>query len=234
MTEHASAPPLLSFSGFRKRYGEFLVLETESLELQAGIHLLIGPNGSGKTTLMKALSGMIAFEGDILLDGTNLKQEKMMHRRWVNYCEAEPIFPTYLTGTHLIELYRESKNGSEEQVERIREILGIGDYLSQPVGTYSSGMKKKLALLLALLGNPKLILLDEPLTTLDPKAQPQLVALIREYVSKGVSFILSSHQQLGLDELEMESALLIQEKKIEAIAHGELEAWFGIPETEEI
>ena len=233
VTQSPTDTPLLQFTGFRKRYGDFLVVAADALALERGIHLLIGPNGSGKTTLLKALAGMIAFEGAISLHELAIKDAPMQHRRLVNYCEAEPVYPPYLSGEYLTDLYCRVKQGTQAQVSQIRERLGIGDYLGQKVGTYSSGMKKKLALMLALLGQPRLILLDEPLTTFDPQAQPQLVALIREYTASGVSFILSSHQPLGLAHLEIRSSLLIRERQIQAVSSAELDQWMGVEENTE-
>lgn len=186
---------LLNFDQFSKRYGAHLVLEIDSLDWTPGIHVLLGPNGSGKSTLLKSLAGLIPFKGKILLDDQwQLQKDRRQQGLLINYCEAEPVFPPFLRGNYLMEMYLRYKEGTIEQQDGLREHLGIGEYTEQKISSYSSGMKKKLALLLAFTGNPKLILLDEPFATLDQDAQAGLRSLINERVGKGCSFLLTTHQ----------------------------------------
>ena len=140
----------------------------------------------------------------------------MLHRKMISFCEAEPIFPPFLTGQSLVDLFVKIKPTPAEQIESIKTQLGIGDYLTQKVGAYSSGMKKKLALLLSFVGEPKLILLDEPLTTLDAQAQPSLLRLIERKIEEGVNFILASHQPLDLKVGKI-NRWMIEEKRLMSI-----------------
>lgn len=193
---------MLRFKNFIKRYGSHVILSIDDLALSGGLQLLQGPNGSGKSTLLKVLAGLIPFEGElILLDEIDLQKDKKAHRLSVSYCEAEPQFPEFLTGSYLVDMFMKLKEGTEEELEHICAVLGITDYLEQKIGTYSSGMKKKLALLLAFIGQPKLILLDEPLNTLDQNSQGALKELILHYQSLGSHFIIATHQEL--DELQL-------------------------------
>lgn len=186
---------LLLFADFRKRYGAHLILQIPDLSWEAGIHAVLGPNGSGKSTLLKVLGGLIPHEGKIFLnDQIELARQPRKHRQLISYCEAEPVFPDFLRGSYLIELYSSYKSAPEEQLIQLKDALNISDYTDQKISTYSSGMKKKLALLLAFLGSPDLILLDEPFATLDKEAQAGLIQLILAYRDKGTSFVLTSHQ----------------------------------------
>ncbi|MEM7372687.1 MAG: ATP-binding cassette domain-containing protein [Bacteroidota bacterium] len=186
---------LLLFDDFRKRYGPKLILSIQEMSWEPGIHAVLGANGSGKSTLLKVLGGLIPHEGKIYLeDQIELARQVRKHRELINYCEAEPVFPDFLRGNYLIDLYVKYKSASHEQVSQLKEALGITDYPTHKISTYSSGMKKKLALLLAFLGTPSLILLDEPFATLDRQAREGLVKLILSSRERGVSFVLTSHQ----------------------------------------
>jgi ABC-2 type transport system ATP-binding protein len=116
----------------------------------------------------------------------------------VSFSEAEPVYPQFLTGYELVQFYRQTKGGSGEQASQLAEVLGIAPFLANKVGTYSSGMMKKLSLLLCFTGSPRLILLDEPFITLDVNTVSVLRELIAQYSEKGISFLISSHQDLQL------------------------------------
>ena len=188
---------LLQFDHFTKRYGSQLILHIDQLPWESGLHLIHGPNGCGKSTLLKSLAGLIPYGGKIMWENTwDLRSRPQLQRQMINYSEAEPVFPPFLRGRYLMELFLSYKNGHVDQQNRIQKRLTIGDYTEQKISTYSSGMKKKLALLLAFTGSPKLILLDEPFATLDKEAQRQLCDLISDYLNQGISFILTTHQEI--------------------------------------
>lgn len=193
---------LLSFTNFQKKYDQHLVLDVPALEMPLGMHVVVGANGSGKSTLLKVLAGLIPYKGEIqLLEDIDLIKDRMQHRRIVSYCAAEPDFPSFLVGQYLVDMYVNHKGKVESQVEQLCQLLKIEDFLQQKIGSYSSGMKKKLALLLAFIGNPSLILLDEPFNTLDTDAQLGLVEAIRQYQAEGVHFLMASHQPLPVADL---------------------------------
>lgn len=200
-------PPLLSISGFRKKYPSGFQFTLDQLELQPGIHLIQGENGSGKSTFLKALAGIHPAEGEIVLQEISLRADPLRYRIKIGYAEAEPIFPEFLNADDLIEVVAQSKKAQKPQIETLKETFGIQKFSSYPVGTYSSGMLKKTALVLAFLGNPSLVILDEPFTTIDPASQEILTDLILEQSKSGVSFLLTSHQSNPLDHLPTTSKL---------------------------
>ena len=190
---------MLELTQFRKAYQQQVVLQVQTFTLAAGVYWLRGRNGAGKSTLLKALAGMTSFEGDItLLSNINLKQQPVAYRRLVNFAEAEPVFPAFLTGMELINLFKAAKGAPPHQEALYVESLQMGAYIQEPVRSYSSGMLKKLSLVLAFLGQPACILLDEPLTTLDAESLPVLYSWIsRHYQQHGTLFLLSSHQEFA-------------------------------------
>ena len=190
---------MLHLHHFRKAYAGHPVLTVDELRIPPGIYWLRGPNGAGKSTLLQALAGIIAFEGEVTLNGhLTLRGQPAAYRRAVNFAEAEPIFPEFLTGQELIQLFKTAKDAPAGQEQPYVTSMGMAEYLAEPIGTYSSGMVKKLALLLAFLGRPACILLDEPLTTLDAASLPILYEwIVRQHAQHGTTFLLSSHQAFG-------------------------------------
>lgn len=187
---------MLLFSSVRKAYGSYDVLDIPQLELTDTLYWLKGPNGTGKTTLLKMLAGIAPFEGDLILDSVSQKKESVKYRLQVNYAEAEPVYPSFITGDELLAMFRQAKHGTHDQVTALRNCFGIDAYAHKPVGTYSSGMIKRLSLALACIGEPRLLLLDEPLVTLDTGIVPVLMQQIREWTTGGTTVILTSHQSL--------------------------------------
>ncbi|HEV3225011.1 MAG TPA: ABC transporter ATP-binding protein [Puia sp.] len=186
---------MLQFANVYKTYDQQTVLEISSLTLQRNIYWLQGINGSGKTTFLSMLAGLIPFKGDILLDGINLRQNPLSYRRLVNFAEAEPLYPEFITGFELVRFYQDIRKAASVQTDLLVNLFKMHRYLSMPIGTYSSGMIKKLSLLLAFIGKPSLILLDEPLATLDEGSILILPELIGAYNKEfKTCFIFSSHQ----------------------------------------
>jgi ABC-2 type transport system ATP-binding protein len=207
---------MLHLKKFQKSYGAITVLKIDDLLIQSGIFWIKGANGSGKSTLLKAIAGIISFDGDILLNqSVSIKKQPITYRKLINFAEAEPIFPEFLTGMEMIKLFASAKEAPKGQHEYYVEIMKMGDYVDKPLGTYSSGMLKKLSIVLAFMGNPKIILLDEPLNTIDNESLKVLYKLITERYQKGkVSFLLSSHQSLEIDESIITTELIVENRDV--------------------
>ncbi|MEZ4902055.1 MAG: ABC transporter ATP-binding protein [Spirosomataceae bacterium] len=185
-----------------------------SLYLPQGIHWFKGANGSGKTTFFRTLAGMLPFEGSIQLDEWDIGKDPVQYRLHINYGEAEPDYPEFLTAHDLIQFVATAKRATSTQVSHLIDILGITPFLYQPTGTYSSGMLKKTSLALAFLGNPKVIILDEPLITIDDATVQRVYELVRDTHARGVGFLLSSHQDFRFDALPIQCLFEVKEKTI--------------------
>jgi ABC-2 type transport system ATP-binding protein len=205
---------MLQFTKFKKSYGPFPVLQVDDLLINPGTYWIKGVNGSGKTSLLKAVAGIIDFEGDIFIDQTlSLKKHPVGYRKIVNCAEAEPLYPEFLTGMDMVNLFASAKNATKEQPNYFIESMMMGSYIKDSIGTYSSGMLKKLSIVLAFLGNPKLILLDEPLITIDTNSLKTIYKWIEEKHSKeNVTFLISSHQPL--EGLTLTNEILVEEKTV--------------------
>lgn len=205
---------MLKLTNVKKYYGAQLILDIPHLELSARMNWLKGGNGTGKSTFMKMVAGIIPFEGSIEILSVDLKAKPIEYRRLINYVEAEPLYPPFLTGQDLIHFFRTTRKASKEEVDKLVLELGIGSFIGNPIHTYSSGMVKKLSLALAFTGKPAFILLDEPLVTIDQETVPLLYQLINDYFNRGTNFILTSHQSVDLDRLPPSKELILNDHKI--------------------
>lgn len=204
---------MLDIKQLKKLYGSVEVINMQHLLLPAGKYWIKGANGSGKSTFLKVLAGLLPFKGDIILNNQySINKNYVAYRKYVNYAPAEPIYPSFLSGQELIDFYSEIKKGDKQIIHTVKNILGIGNYINNPTGSYSSGMLKKLSLLLAFIGNPLLILLDEPFTTLDTETQKALHQLINS--EKNISFILTSHHDISLSEIHFEKIFTMRHKSL--------------------
>ena len=158
---------------------------------------------------------MIPYEGEVLLNGEfSPVKTKVAYRKQVNYAESEASYPEFLTANDMISFVGQAKGASKDDLKSIPEIFGVNEYLFDHIGTYSSGMIKRLSLTLAFLGKPSLILLDEPFNTLDTSAIAILKNMIETYHEKGVNFILVSHQDTGKLGVPINASYLVQDHVI--------------------
>lgn len=193
---------MLTLNSFEKSFGDNLILKIPDITFDKGIQWIKGRNGSGKSTLFNCLAGLTPYKGSVSLNGIDLKKSPLAYKLKVNFSESEPLFPEFLTGNELIKFYAKLKKTGDHQSSELASLLGVSKYADKACGTYSSGMMKKLSILLAFLGRPELIILDEPLITLDKEAQQIVSELIKNKHEQGVSFLFATHQ-------DFENALIL-------------------------
>lgn len=210
---------MLKLTDLKKAYGQRIILEVPDLTLSDGAHWIKGNNGSGKTTLMKIIAGINPFEGHVSLNGIDLIKEPLAYRQQVSYAEAEPLFPGFLSGWDLIRFVQKTRKENNEVIDGLVDYFGIVSFLPYPVGTYSSGMVKKLSLLLPFIGSARLVLLDEPLITLEDSFLPKLFRLIKDRQAQGVSFLLSSHQPFQENQFIPTSKIIVENQTAKLLDH---------------
>jgi len=206
---------MLQFDHVQKNYGSFLAVDIPFLKIEEGVWWLQGENGSGKTTFLKMIAGLHPFTGSIMLQGKlNIKKQRRQFVQLVNYAEAEPLYPSFLTAKDLVELYCETKGGDILVAQQLLQQLHVYDAYNNPIGSYSSGMIKKVSLVLAFIGHPKVILLDEPLITIDTAAVDTICRIINDSYKNGISFIISSHQAVQSEQLVFTGKLRAKNRSI--------------------
>jgi ABC-2 type transport system ATP-binding protein len=205
---------LLSLTNIIKRYGSHEVLDFSEWNVNKGIHWLKGGNGTGKSTLFRIISGQIPFKGEVHLNGVNLRIEPVKYRSKISFAEAEPQYPLFIKGKELIDFYIETRKADRKQAKELADYFEMTPFLDNAVGSYSSGMLKKLSLICALVGDAELFILDEPLITIDVLSAEKLNKLITEKASQGTSFLISSHQEVSNDQLKIDQVYQIVNKQI--------------------
>ena len=185
---------VLEVRDLTKTYGDKMAVDGLSLTVAPGeIHGFIGHNGSGKTTTIRAVVGVMAFDfGEVLIDGLSVREKPVA-------CKARtdnPDLYEYVTGiqylSYLADIFRVSVADREERIVALAGDFGIMDSLGNLIGSYSHGMRQKLALIGAFLHDPRLLVLDEPFVGLDPQASYRLKELMRDLCDRG-SAIFSTH-----------------------------------------
>ncbi len=191
--------PLLELRGLSKTYGAFRAVDGVSLAVPRGeIFALLGPNGAGKTTTIRMLMGILRpSAGTATVDGLDCFADRVEVKRRVGYLPDEPVFYDYLRGAELIRfvggMHGLSSAETDARSGPLVERLELGDALGEYAVNYSKGMKKKLALLCAMLHDPALLILDEPTNGLDPYATRTLLDLVREKATAGRTVFYSTH-----------------------------------------
>ncbi|MCF2504487.1 ATP-binding cassette domain-containing protein [Dyadobacter sp. CY107] len=207
----------LQIRDLHQRYGDLEILNIASWEIGAGIFWIQGENGAGKSTLFRTIAGMLPYTGSLVLDGRyDLKKHPVDFRLRLNLGEAEPLYPSFLTPADLISFVAEAKKSPAGQPEMLVDALGI-NYLQTPFGSCSSGMVKKVSLAVSFLGKPSVIILDEPLITIDREARTALFELVRQYRSGGTTFLLSSHEAFRDDGLDITGTFVLKNKTLTAV-----------------
>ena len=167
---------MLKIENLTKSYGSKKAVDNLSLHIESGhIYGFIGHNGAGKTTTLKSIAGIMEFdEGNIYIDGKSIKDDSLACKSVMAYIPDNPDLYEYLTGVKYLnfigDIYGVSQSERESRIKKYGDMFELTESLGEPISAYSHGMKQKLAVISALIHEPKLIIMDEPFVGLDPKA----------------------------------------------------------------
>jgi Cu-processing system ATP-binding protein len=204
---------LIELKNIEKRFGKYEVLKNISLNIEPGkITAIVGPNGSGKTTIIKSILGLVQPDkGEILINDKSIVKE-FMYRKEIGYMPQVASFPDNLTVNEVFnmisDLRKQQINGSAD----IIRTLNLQPELNKKIRTLSGGNKQKVSACIALMFNPKIIILDEPTAGLDPVAAANLKKKIVEQRNAGKTIILTSHIMAEIEELSNNILFLIEGK----------------------
>ena len=170
-----------------------------NFEVKSGeIFGFLGPNGAGKSTTIKMMTGILTIDdGDILMDGVSVKSAPLEAKRKIGFVPDDHAVYEKLTGREylhfLATVYRVSKEEEESRIADLAVRFGLTEALSDRISSYSHGMRQKIVVIGALIGNPKVWILDEPLTGLDPQSAYEMKQLMRAHAEAGNTVFFSSH-----------------------------------------
>ena len=190
---------MLNIEHLTKTYGSKKAVDDLSLRIAPGeIYGFIGHNGAGKTTTIKACCGILRPDsGKIAVDGVSVLDEPMKAKRLLAYIPDNPDLYEFLSGIKYLnfvaDVYEVGKAERESRIAKYADQFGLTADLAQPISGYSHGMKQKLAVIAALLHEPKLIIMDEPFVGLDPSAAHLLKTIMREHCDRGGAIFFSTH-----------------------------------------
>ena len=190
---------MLSVKNINVFYGSIHAIKDVSFHVNEGeIVTLIGANGAGKTTTIKSCAGILQFEqGEITIDGKSVKADPLGCKQILAYIPDNPDLYEFLSGIKYLnfvaDIFGVSKADREARIEKYADLFDLTGDLAQPISAYSHGMKQKLAIISALLHDPKLIIMDEPFVGLDPTAAYQVKSIMREHCDRGGAIFFSTH-----------------------------------------
>jgi ABC-2 type transport system ATP-binding protein len=232
------APPLaIAARGLTKRYGPVLALDGLDLNVPAGIVFgLLGPNGAGKTTAIRLLTGLSKpTTGEVSVTGLDAAGrgdvQAELHRR-IGVLDQEPRYYGWMTGRELLrfvgDLIGLAGADLKTRIEETLERVGLRDAADRKIATYSSGMRQRLGIGQAILGRPKLLILDEPVSSLDPEGRRDLLALIGD-LREAATVLLSSHVLSDVERVCERVAILDRGQLVTEAAVPELLDRFARP-----
>jgi ABC-2 type transport system ATP-binding protein len=233
---------ILSLAGVSKLYGSFTAVDRLDLEVRRGeIFGFLGPNGAGKTTTIRMVAGVLEpSEGEILLGGDDVRTHPLAAKRRLGYIPDRPFLYEKLTGGEFLRfvagLWGYSGADVEALADRMLRLFGLTEWKDELVESYSHGMRQKLLITSALLHRPELIVVDEPMVGLDPRAARILKDLFRNFADSGGAVFLSTHTLEVAEALCDRIAIIAQGRVVAAGTMDELreEARVGGAHLEEI
>ncbi len=215
-------PPVLQLSGLSHHYGRQRGVGPLELQLEPGIHGLLGPNGSGKTTLLKTLLGfLVPTAGRATVFGYDVVRNSMQVRRLVGYMAENDVIVPGLSAVQTVRLAAElsgiSPGRAHEAAAEALHAVDLGDERFHAPNRLSTGQRQKVKLAAALVHAPKLLMLDEPTNGLDPRGRIRMLRLISEIAEeKGISVILSTHILPDVETV-CQQAVILREGRLMAI-----------------
>ncbi|MDP7535284.1 MAG: ABC transporter ATP-binding protein [Candidatus Poseidoniia archaeon] len=218
---------MIQVQGLTRYYGKLCAVRDISFEVHRGeVFGLLGSNGAGKSTTIKMLCGLLKpTRGSVSVAGVDLARKPLQAKAMLGYLPENPVLYDRLTGMEMLELVGALRKLSpkllRQRAKYYSEALGLGGQMQSEVGTYSKGMRQKLAIAMTLVHDPEVVLLDEPAAGLDPRYTRLLKEWVRNLSQGGHTVLLSTHIT------EMASSLC---DRIAVIDHGRLLSVGTVPE----
>jgi ABC-2 type transport system ATP-binding protein len=198
---------MLQLLNLVKKFGTFTAVDDLNLTIKSGDFFgFIGQNGAGKTTTIKMITGLFApTSGNVLINGYDISQDPIKAKLLIGYIPDQPFIYEKLTGREFLYfsggLYSIEKNVLKDQIDQVIDSLQIGDWVDKRTEEYSQGMKQRIIIASALLHNPRLLVVDEPMIGLDPQTALSVKKLLSEKAASGTAIFMSTHSLHVAEEL---------------------------------
>ncbi|MDP3773772.1 MAG: ABC transporter ATP-binding protein [Gemmatimonadales bacterium] len=212
---------MITIEKLTKKYGSFTAVDDISLHVPQGtLHGFLGPNGAGKTTTLRMIAGILRpTSGRISIGGHDIQTDAMAAKAKLGFIPDRPFVYEKLTGAEFLRfvagLYGQDGQIVERRVDELLDVFELSTWKNELVESYSHGMRQKLIISSALIHRPELIVVDEPMVGLDPRAARLLKDLFRGFVSRGGTILMSTHT-LEIAEALCDRIAIIQGGKIVA------------------
>lgn len=190
---------MLRIENLTKIYGDKKAVDNLSLHILPGeIYGFIGHNGAGKTTTIKSCCGILKFDaGEIYINGKSVKSDPLEVKKQIAYIPDNPDLYEFMSGIKYLnfvaDVFGVSASDRQERIRKYGDMFELTGDLGQPISAYSHGMKQKLAIISALIHEPKLVIMDEPFVGLDPKAAHTVKTIMRQMCDNGAAVFFSTH-----------------------------------------
>lgn len=210
---------MIKIQNVTKRFGSFTAVDNLNLEIPEGEFFgFLGPNGAGKTTTIKMITGLFApTAGQIYINGFDVQKEPNLAKMYIGYIPDEPFLYDKLTGKEYLYfsggLYKIDKDILKSRIDELTETLEIGSWINKLTEEYSRGMCQRIVIASALLHNPKVIIIDEPMVGLDPQSSLIVKRILKQKSKQGAAIFMSTHILLIAEEL-CDRVAIIKEGKI--------------------
>ena len=217
---------MIRVEGLTKRYGNFVAVDNIDLHVPKGsIFGFLGPNGAGKTTTLRIIAGIMRpTKGRITLGGDDVVDNPMAAKRRLGFIPDRPFVYEKLTGAEFLRfvaaLYQQDGEIVERRIDELLDVFELTQWKNELVESYSHGMRQKLIISSALIHRPEVIVVDEPMVGLDPKAARLLKDIFRQFVDRGGTVLMSTHT-LEVAEAMCQRIAIIQQGKM--VAQGTME-----------
>jgi len=198
---------MIELENVTKKFGDFTAVDNINLKIKSGEFFgFLGPNGAGKTTTIKMITGLYSpTSGKIKICGIDIQQNPIEAKMNIGYIPDEPFLYDKLTGLEYLYfcggLYKIDKNFLRDRIEELIETFELREWINKLTEEYSRGMRQRIAIASALLHNPKVIVIDEPIVGLDPQSALIVKKTLKEYSLKGASVFMSTHLLSIAEEL---------------------------------
>jgi ABC-type multidrug transport system ATPase subunit len=223
---------MIQFTNVTKRFGRFTAVDNVSFQVPAeGAMALWGANGAGKTTLLKSLLGLLRYEGQIQVAGYDSYRAGRKARALLGYVPQELAFYDDLNTLDTAHYFARLKGAPAARVPVVLTQVGLWDHRAKAVGALSGGMKQRLALALALLADPPVLVLDEPTSNLDAAARDQFLTLLADVKAAGKTILFTSHRIEEIERLADQAVVMAAGKVQTCCAAHDLSTHLGLQTT---